>query len=121
VAHFAKIDENNTVVEVCVVNNDVITVNGIEYEAAGISFMQSITGHANWRQTSYNSSFRKNYAAPGYSYDVSRDAFVPPQPFASWVLEESTCRWQPPVAAPSDGNAYSWDEDSKSWVAVSAP
>jgi hypothetical protein len=120
-AHFARLDDNNTVVEVCVVNNDVITIDGIEYESAGISFMQSITGHAKWKQTSYNGNFRKNYAAPGYKYDPNKDAFIPPQPFPSWNLDENTFNWQPPVPYPSDGEEYKWDEDAVNWVALGTP
>jgi hypothetical protein len=117
-AHFARLDQNNVVTEVCVVNNSVITVNGVESEAAGVAFMKSITGHDSWRQTSYNASFRKNYAAAGYSYDAVRDAFIAPKPFASWVLDEATCLWNPPVAYPTDGGTYVWDEASGSWVAT---
>ena len=72
-------------------------------------------GYTNWKQTSYNRSFRKNYAAVGYTYDVSRDAFIPPKPYNSWTLNEDTCLWQPPVAQPDDGNMYAWDEESLSW------
>ena len=119
-AHFARLDQNNVVAEVCVVNNSVITVNGVESEDAGVAFMKSITGHDAWKQTSYNATFRKNYAAEGYSYDPVRDAFIPPQPFASWVLDEATCTWSAPVAYPTDGNVYVWDETTLSWVLVPA-
>lgn len=117
-AHFAKLDQNNVVTEVCVVNNSVITVNGVESEAAGVAFMKSITGHDAWKQTSYNATFRKNYAAAGYAYDAVRDAFIAPKPFASWVLDEATCLWNPPVAYPTDGGTYVWDEALGSWVAT---
>lgn len=117
-AHFARLDQNNVVTEVCVVNNSVITVNGAESEAVGIAFMKSITGHDSWVQTSYNASFRKNYAAAGYTYDPVRDAFIAPKPAASWILDEATCTWNPPVAYPSDGNAYVWDEGTTNWVLV---
>jgi hypothetical protein len=69
-----------------------------------------------WKQTSYNANFRKNYAGVGYTYDSQRDAFVPPRPFASWVLDEDTCLWAAPVAYPDDGKMYSWDEDTTSWA-----
>ena len=117
-AHFAKLDENNVVTEVCVVNNSVITHNGVEYEEAGIAFLTSITGHTSWRQTSYNGNIRKNYASPGYTYDPTREAFIPPQPFPSWILDESTCLWNSPIPAPSDGQPYTWNEISGSWDLV---
>lgn len=117
-AHFAKLDENNVVVEVCVVNNGVITQNGVEYEDVGIAFLTSITGHASWRQTSYNGKIRKNYASPGYTYDPAREAFIPPRPFPSWLLDEATCRWAPPVAYPTDGNPYAWNEETGGWDLV---
>ena len=119
-AHFARLDQNNVVTEVCVVNNSVITVNGVESEDAGVAFMKSITGHDAWKQTSYNASIRKNYAAEGYSYDPVRDAFIPLKPFASWVLDEATCTWSAPVAHPGDGNVYTWDEATLSWVLIPA-
>ena len=82
-----------------------------------------------WIQTSYNTHggvhasggtpLRKNYAGAGFTYDVQRDAFIPPQPFASWALNESTCLWDSPVACPEDGNLHSWDEKTESWVKVS--
>lgn len=117
-AHFARLDENNVVTEVCVVNNSVITHNGVEYEDAGIAFLAGITGHAMWRQTSYNGNIRKNYAAPGYTYDPAREAFIPPQPFPSWILDEATCTWGAPVAYPTGGGAYTWNEASVGWDLV---
>lgn len=89
-------------------------------------FIDSIPGQ--WVQTSYNTRagqhpegrpLRKNYAGIGDVYDEARDAFYAPQPYPSWVLDEDTCLWQPPVACPSDGARYTWDEESTSWVAVS--
>ena len=71
-----------------------------------------------WIETFKDSSKRKNYAGIGFTYDMGRDAFIPPQPFASWTLDEDTCDWKPPVAYPSDGKFYSWNEDKKSWDAV---
>jgi hypothetical protein len=117
-AHFARLDENNVVTEVCVVNNSVITHNGVEYEDAGIAFLTSITGHASWRQTSYNGNIRKNYAAPGYVYDAAREAFIPPQPFPSWVLDEGTCLWYAPIPVPSDGQPYVWNEETGGWELI---
>jgi hypothetical protein len=78
-------------------------------------FLKTLTGHETWVQTSYNVTFRKNYAGVGYTYDSQRNAFIPPQPFPSWTLVEATCQWAAPVAMPTDG-MYSWDESTISWV-----
>jgi hypothetical protein len=115
-AHFAKLDENNIVLAVHVVNNDVITVNGVESEQAGVDFLSDLHGHPTWKQTSYNGSFRKNYAAIGMSYDATKDAFIPAKPFASWTLNEDTCQWQAPVSHPQDEKLYIWDENNQSWI-----
>ena len=117
-AHFAKLDQNNVVLEVCVVNNAVVTVNGAESEAAGVAFLKTVTGHDSWKQTSYSSSFRKRYAAAGHTYDPSRDAFIPPQPFASWIFDDVACDWNPPVPCPNDGSVYAWDEASIGWLSI---
>jgi hypothetical protein len=92
-AHFAKLDDNNIVLAVHVVNNDVITVNGNESEQAGIEFLSGLHGHSKWKQTSYNGSFRKNYAGINYTYDQSRDAFIPPKCHEEAILNEDTCHW----------------------------
>lgn len=113
-AHFAELDANNVVLRVIVVNNDELMENGDESEIKGIAFCQSLFG-GNWMQTSYNATFRKNYAGEGFTYDAQRDAFIPPKPFDSWVLNEETCRWAPPVARPTDGKEYVWDEATISW------
>jgi hypothetical protein len=118
-AHFAKLNEDNTVVAVHVVNNEVITVDGAESEQAGIDFLTELHGHTLWKQTSYNGSFRKNYAGVGMKYDQTRDAFIPNKPWASWTLNETTCQWEAPVAYPTDGESYSWDEETTSWVPLS--
>ena len=120
-AHFAKLDEKNNVIAVHVVNNDVITVNGVESEQAGIDFLTSLHGHSLWKQTSYNSSIRKNYAAISYTYDAMRDAFIPPQLHGSWMLNETTCDWEPPVAYPTDGKIYAWFEPNQEWIEVIGP
>jgi hypothetical protein len=115
-AHFAKLNENNNVLAVHVVNNNVITINGIESEQAGINFLTKLHGHTLWKQTSYNGNIRKNYAGIGYTYDAARDAFIPPKPFNSWVLDEATCRWQAPTSMPTtEGKFYYWSEDDLSW------
>lgn len=117
-AHFAQLDEQNVVTQVIVVhNNDLLDESGQENEFRGVSFCKSLFGDDTvWRQTSYNGNFRKNFAGIGFTYDAQRDAFIAPQPFPSWVLEESTCRWVAPVAYPQDGNTYEWDEATASWV-----
>ena len=118
-AHFAQLDENNIVTQVIVVHNNDCQINGIESEEAGVVFCKTLFGaNTNWAQTSYNANMRKNYAGIGYSYDSSRDAFIPPQPFASWVLNEETCRWEAPVAYPNDGKSYNWDEATTAWIEV---
>jgi len=116
-AHFAKLNENNIVLEVHVVhNNELLDENGQESEQKGIDFLTSWSGgYTNWKQTSYNGNFRKNYAGIGYTYDSVRDAFIPPKPFNSWTLNENTCLWESPVMYPTDGNAYSWNESTLSW------
>jgi len=115
-AHFAKLDENNVVLEVHSVHNNELLINGVEVEAMGIVFLVNWSGgYTNWKQTSYNGNFRKNYAGIGYTYDAQRDAFIPPKPYNSWTLNEDTCLWQAPVAHPVDDNMYEWDEESLSW------
>jgi len=119
-AHFAKLDENNVVLEVHVVhNNELLDENGVEQEQRGIDFLINWSnGYLAWKQTSYNGTFRKNYAGIGYTYRADLDAFVPPQPFASWVLNEDRCLWDAPVPMPTDGQMYSWDEATTNWVEI---
>jgi hypothetical protein len=119
-AHFAKLDQNNVVTEVHVVNNiELLVADGSESEMMGIAFLIRWSGgYSNWKQTSYNGKIRKNYAGIGYTYDSTRDAFIPPQPFPSWVLNEETCLWNAPVAMPDDGKFYNWDESSNAWFEV---
>jgi len=118
-AHFAKLDDNNLVIAVhCVHNNELLDENGNESEAKGIAFLAALYGgYTNWKQTSYNGNFRKNYAGAGYTYDQQRDAFITPKPYPSWILDEATCQWQPPVAKPTDG-MYTWNEETLSWIEV---
>jgi hypothetical protein len=116
-AHFAKLDENNVVLEVVVVNNNELLEDGFESEAKGIQFLVDLFDeYPLWKQTSYNGSIRKNYAGVGYTYDATRDAFIPSQPFPSWVLNEDTCLWDAPTPYPTDGQRYNWDEATASWV-----
>jgi len=125
-ASFAKIGLNGKVIEVLSVVNEVLhDSNGIEQEVIGIDFLTKLTGYPIWKQTSYNTHggvhssggipLRKNHAGIGYTYDEDRDAFIPPKPFKSWVLNESTCLWEAPVAMPNDGQKYSWNEQNQSW------
>jgi hypothetical protein len=107
-SHWAEIDENNIVTRVLVGNNS--------EPDEGEAFMNSLGG--TWVKTSYNGTIRKNYAGIGYSYDSSRDAFIAPKPFDSWELDEDTCRWEAPVAYPTDGKIYTWNEDITNWEEV---
>jgi hypothetical protein len=107
-SHWAEIDENNIVTRVLVGNNS--------EPDEGEAFMNSLGG--TWVKTSYNGTIRKNYAGIGYSYDSSRDAFIAPKPFDSWELDEETCRWEAPVAYPTDGKMYTWNEDNTNWEEV---
>jgi len=114
-AHFSRLDENNNVIAVHVVNNsDLQDLPFPESESVGIAYLTGIHNHLFWKQTSYNGTFRKNYAGVGYTYDPVRDAFIGPQPFPSWVLNETTCQWQAPVPRPGEG--YVWDESTLQWV-----
>ena len=129
-AHFAELktkvdptgftsDTHQVVERVVVVANDVETAAGplgsndmhVDGETWCINFFKG----GIWKQTSYNNNFRKNFAGIGFKYDETRDAFIPPQPQASWTLNEDTCQWQPPVAYPTDGKNYTWNEDTETW------
>lgn len=114
-AHFAELDSNNIVTQVIVVNNNELMDNGVENESKGILFLSNLFGHNRWKQTSYNGNIRKNYAGIGYHYDEQKDAFIPLQPFASWVLNHETCRWEAPNPYPTDGKIYIWNENTVSW------
>ena len=115
-ATFAKIGLNNKVIEVLSVhNNELLDSNGVEQEVNGIDFLTKLTGYPVWKQTSYNNNFRKNHAGIGYTYDEDRDAFIAPKPFNSWILNETTCQWEAPVAKPDDGQDYKWNETNQVW------
>jgi hypothetical protein len=120
-AHFAQLNDANQVVQVIVVNNNEIeNLPFPESEPLGIAFCQSLLGeNTQWAQTSYSASFRYNYAGIGYFFDASvvpNGAFIPPQPFASWVLDKTTYQWAPPMPYPSDGGEYVWNEEAQNWV-----
>ena len=128
-ASFAKIGLNGKVIEVQSVVNEVLhDANGVEQESIGIDFLTKLTGWAIWKQTSYNTHggvhnnggtpLRKNHAGIGYTYDEDRDAFIPPKPFNSWILNEDTCQWQSPVAYPTDNKIYKWNETNLTWDLV---
>ena len=115
-ASFAKIGLNNKVIEVLSVhNNELKDSNGVEQENIGIDFLTKLTGWSIWVQTSYNGNFRKNHAGIGYTYDEDRDAFIPKKPYTSWILNETTCLWEAPVAYPDDGKKYNWNEINQNW------
>lgn len=108
-SHFAEIDENKIVVRVLVADNDAPN-EGYDW------FVENLGGR--WVQTSYNGNFRKRYARVGFKYDEELDAFIPPQPYPSWALDENTCLWQPPVEYPQDDNRYAWHEQSMTWKLI---
>jgi hypothetical protein len=125
-ASFAKIGLNGKVIEVQSVVNEVLhDSNGVEQETIGIDFLTKLTGYPLWKQTSYNTHggvhsnggtpLRKNHAGIGYTYDEDRDAFIPPKPFNSWILNEDTCLWNAPVAKPQDDKRYKWNETNLTW------
>jgi hypothetical protein len=120
-AHFAKLGIGNIIEQIIVVHNSVITDNnGNEVEKLGVDFINKLYNTRDvWKQTSYNGTFRKRYAGIGYTYDQQRDAFIPPKPFNSWVLNEDTCNWESPVAKPitelEDNQYYNWNKLTKSW------
>jgi hypothetical protein len=128
-ASFAKIGLNSKVIEVLSVHNNVLKdANGIEQEVNGIDFLTKLTGWAIWKQTSYNTHggvhssggtpLRKNFAGIGMIYDEDRDAFIPKKHYNSWILNESTCLWNPPVAMPINDNRYTWNESTLTWDIV---
>lgn len=119
-AHFAKLDDNNIVLEVLVVDNSVLMDNGSENEQLGVEFLAGITGYSKWKQTSYNGKFRGMYAGQGYTYDESADRFIPPRPHPSWAFNSGSNMWEPPVPYPMDGSYYVWDEDTIGWKFVSS-
>jgi hypothetical protein len=116
-AHFAKLNEDNIVIDVNVVSNDVLDTSN-EEESGTVFLTQWSGGYSNWKQTSYNNNFRKQYAGIGYRYDPVADVFIAPQPFASWSLDKNF-DWQAPTPRPTEGFCY-WDENSLSWIELEA-
>ena len=128
-ASFAKIGLNNKVIEVLSVVNEVLhDSNGVEQEVLGVEFLTNLYGWSIWKQTSYNTHggvhnnggtpLRKNHAGIGMTYDEDRDAFILKKPFNSWILNEDTCQWEAPVAYPTDGEKYNWNESTTTWDLV---
>jgi hypothetical protein len=128
-ASFAKLNSENIVTTVVSVVNEVLKdSNGVEQEANGIQFLKTLYNEPNaiWKQTSYNTvggvhslggtPFRKNHASIGYTYDLNRDAFIPIKPYNSWILNETTCLWESPIPYPTDGQRYSWNEETQNWT-----
>lgn len=112
-AHYAFLDENNYVTEVITGIDENELIEGLTPEIWYGNFRKQVC-----KRTSYNGNIRKNYAGIGYFYDEAKDAFIPPKPYDSWLLNEDTCLWNPPVPFPNDGNPYIWDEDTLSWASV---
>jgi len=112
-AHYAFLDENNIVTEIIVGIDEHETIENLDPETWYSNFKGQIC-----KRTSYNSNIRKNYAGIGYTYDPEIDAFIPPKPFDSWLLNQETCHWEAPVPYPADGREYFWDEDVVDWTPV---
>jgi hypothetical protein len=118
-AHFAQLDQNNIVTQVIVVPNNELLDNGVESESKGIDFCKSLYGaNTVWKQTCYDGTFRRNFAGIGFLYNQLRDAFIPPRPYATWVLNNSTYQWEAPVPYPNDNRQYAWDEYTNNWADI---
>ena len=124
-AYFAKLGTENKILTVASVHNDIATT-----EQAGVDFLNNLYNSRDvWKQTSYNTRggvhklggtpLRKNYAGIDFTYDESRDAFIPPQTYPSWTLNETTCLWEAPIARPDDGKFYNWNEEITNWELIS--
>jgi hypothetical protein len=113
VAHYAFLDENNIVTEVIVGIDETEFIEGLDTEIWYGNFRNQTC-----KRTSYNATIRKNYAGVGYTYDATRDAFIPPKPHDSWLLDGETCQWEAPVPMPQDKNFYTWNEETLSWIEV---
>lgn len=122
-AHFAELNQDNIVQRVLVVSNeDILDENGQESEEIGINFLENIFGHRNWKQTSYNNSFRFRYASFGFKYHEDVDGFSELQPYPSWNLNMQTLIWEPPIPRPEpdeENYFYTWDEESLTWISTS--
>ena len=114
-AHFVRIENGVVVQGIVVSDKDTADEHGVEKEEIGIAFCSNLLG-GTWKQTSYNARIRKNYAGIGYTYDETLDAFVPPKPFNSWLLDTDKAQWKAPVDMPTDDKRYTWNEATTSWV-----
>ena len=116
-AHFVRLENGVVVQGIVVSNQDTADEHGVEKEDIGIAFCSNLLG-GTWKQTSYNARIRKNYAGIGYTYDETLDAFVPPKPFASWLLDTDKAQWKAPVDYPTEEGRFTWDEDALAWVEI---
>jgi len=117
-AHYAKLDENNIVLEVVVIDDNDEMKNGVTDEETGIQFCQSLFNYPNWKKTSYNNNIRKRYAGIGFTYNSQYDAFIPPKPFNSWLFDEEELNWKAPVPIPDNVNPYYWNENTTGWIII---
>lgn len=116
-ANFAEIDENNIVLRVVVVADEKILEDGKEKEQLGVDFLKNLLGaNTSWVQTSYTGKIRKNGAGIGFYYDKERDAFIPPKPYNSWILDEDICQWKAPKQLPDESLPYEWNENTLEWI-----
>ena len=113
-AHYAFLDANNIVTEVITGIDETQLIEGLDTETWYGNFRGQLC-----KRTSYNNNIRKNFAGAGYTYDEGRDAFIPPKPYPSWLLDEDTCLWQPLTSMPNDEKMYEWDESSLDWKVIS--
>ena len=122
-AHFAKLDKDNNVISVHSVQNEILLVDGVESEQAGIKFLTELHGYNLWKQTSYNGNIRANFAGIGYKYDPNFDVFIAPQLYPSWKLNYTTFKWEAPIAEPDniEGYKWVWSEYNKEWIQVAIP
>ena len=121
-AHYARVNNENIITFVTPIPNEMITdINGVEHEDWAFKHLYETIPDSlgdRWVQTSYNNNFRVRYVGLGYSWNQELNAFIPPKPYESWSLNEETCLWEAPVAYPTDGEVYDWDEDLGDWVKI---
>lgn len=121
-AYFALLNNNLVEQVISISNNDAPDPAPSNSEPLGQAFIANVLGlSGTWKQTSYNGTFRKHYAGIGYTYDETLDAFIPPKPYPSWLLDTDTCNWYAPVPYPNDGNMYYWDEAAQQWIIIESP